>query len=81
SAAPPEIHQALARLMPYFWRALCLSVLAGLLVLAPTVYMFEVYDRVVNSRNAMTLAMLTLAVFLAIGVMEVLEWARSETLR
>lgn len=81
SAAPSEIHQALARLTPYFWRALCLSVLAGLLVLAPTVYMFEVYDRVVNSRNAMTLAMLTLAVFLAIGVMEVLEWARSETLR
>lgn len=81
SAAPSEIHQALTRLTPYFWRALCLSVLAGLLVLAPTVYMFEVYDRVVNSRNAMTLAMLTLAVFLAIGVMEVLEWARSETLR
>jgi len=81
SAAPSEIQQALAKLTPYFWRALGMSMLAGLLVLAPTVYMFEVYDRVVNSRNAMTLAMLTLAVLLAIGVMEVLEWARSETLR
>lgn len=81
SPAPSEIEQALAKLTPFFWRALVLSFLAGLLILAPTVYMFEVYDRVVNSRNAMTLTMLTLIVLLAIGVMEVLEWARSETLR
>lgn len=81
TAAPSELEQALAKLTPFFWRALWLSVFAGLLVLVPTVYMFEVYDRVVNSRSTMTLAMLTLVVLLAIGVMEILEWARSETLR
>lgn len=81
SAAPTEIERALAKLTPFFWRALLLSLLAGLLALGPTVYMFEVYERVVNSRSAMTLAMLTLMVLLAIGVMEVLEWARAETLR
>ncbi|WP_462386411.1 type I secretion system permease/ATPase [Acidovorax sp. Q11] len=81
SAAPTDIDLALAKLTPFFWRALLLSLLAGLLVLGPTVYMFEVYERVVNSRSAMTLAMLTLMVLLAIGVMEVLEWARAETLR
>ena len=81
SATPSELEQALAKLTPFFWRALWLSVFAGLLVLVPTVYMYEVYDRVVNSRNAMTLAMLTLVVLMAIGVMETLEWARAETLR
>jgi len=81
AAAPTETAQALARLSPFLWRAFAFSVLAGLLVLAPTVYMFEVYDRVVNSRSGMTLAMLSLLVLLAIGVMEVLEWARAETLR
>lgn len=55
--------------------------MGALLVLVPTVYMFEVYGRVVNSRSHMTLAMLTLGVVLAYVVMEVLDWARSETLR
>lgn len=40
------------------------SVLAGVLVLAPSVYMLQVYDRVINSRRHTTLALLTLAVVL-----------------
>ncbi|HCL86671.1 MAG TPA: type I secretion system permease/ATPase [Comamonadaceae bacterium] len=80
-SAAPETAQALAQVSPSLWRGLGFSVLAGLLVLAPTWYMFEVYERVVNSRSATTLAMLTLLVLLAIVVMEVLEWARAETLR
>lgn len=41
----------------------------------------EVYDRVVvNSRNHMTLAMLTLLVLAAFLLMEVLEWVRSEVM-
>ncbi|RZJ62797.1 MAG: type I secretion system permease/ATPase [Acidovorax sp.] len=79
--APAEAAQALARQTPALRRAFAFSVLAGLLVLVPTVYMFEVYGRVVDSRNLMTLAMLTLMALLALAVMEVLEWARSETLR
>ena len=55
--------------------------IAGLLVLAPTWYMLEVYDRVVNSRNHTTLVMLTLLVLGAYMVMELLEWARSEVMR
>src|SRR6218665_2168315 len=80
-AAPSELRQALAKLTPFFWRAFVFATIGGLLVLGPTVYMFEVYDRVVNSRNELTLAMLTLIVLLAIVVMELLEWARAETLR
>jgi len=49
-------------------------------VLAPSIYMLEVYDRVVGSRNHMTLAMLTIAVLGAFVVMEILEWARGAIL-
>jgi len=63
------------------WRALWLGLVAGLLVLAPSVYMLEVYDRVVQSRSFSTLLMLTLAVVMAYAVMELLEYLRSEILR
>ncbi len=66
---------------PLLRRALLFSFCISLLVLAPSLYMLEVYDRVVNSRNEMTLAMLTALVFLAYVVMEVLEWARTGVLR
>jgi len=77
---PSELRQALDTLRPYFRQAAGFSVLASLLVLAPTGYMLEVYDRVVNSRNYMTLAMLTLLVLFAFVLMEVLEWVRSEVM-
>ena len=38
------------------------SVFTNLLALAPTLYMLEVYGRVVNSRNTETLLMLTVLV-------------------
>lgn len=76
-----ELAAALLALKPAYWRAFGFALVAGLLVLVPTLYMLEVYDRVVNSRNHMTLAMLTLLVLLAYVVMEVLDWARAETLR
>jgi ATP-binding cassette subfamily C exporter for protease/lipase len=51
------------------------------MALAPTVYMLEVYDRVVNSRSSMTLAMLTLMIVGAYAVMEILEKVRGALLR
>ena len=77
---PSELRQALASLRPYFRQAAWFSLFSSLLVLAPTGYMLEVYDRVVNSRNYMTLAMLTLLVLFAFVLMEVLEWVRSEVM-
>jgi len=73
-----ELRQAMGELTPYFQRAAGLSVVASLLVLMPSAYMLEVYDRVVNSRSHMTLAMLTLLVLAVFIVMEVLEWARGQ---
>ena len=73
-----ELRQALGQLQPYFRNAAWLSLVASLLVLVPSAYMLEVYDRVVNSRSHMTLAMLTLLVLALFVVMEVLDWARSQ---
>jgi len=75
---PTELRQALGALKPYFVRAGVFSFFASLLVLAPSGYMLEVYDRVVNSRSHTTLAMLTLLVLAAYVLMEVLEWVRAE---
>ena len=75
-----ELRQAVSALNPYFKQAAWFSLFASLLVLAPSGYMLEVYDRVVNSRSHMTLAMLTLLVMAAYVLMEVLEWVRSEVM-
>lgn len=77
---PSELGKAVSLLTPYFVRASWFSVCSCLLILAPSVYMLEVYDRVVNSRSHLTLAMLTLVVLGAFVVMEILEWARAEIL-
>jgi ATP-binding cassette subfamily C exporter for protease/lipase len=73
-----ELRLAISELTPYFKQAAWFSLFSSLLILAPSGYMLEVYDRVVNSRSHLTLAMLTLLVLAAFVLMEVLEWARSE---
>lgn len=67
--------------MPVFRKALGFSVITGLLALAPSVFMLEVYDRVVNSRSAMTLMSLLLWVLFVYAVMEVLDKLRSRLLQ
>jgi ATP-binding cassette subfamily C exporter for protease/lipase len=56
------------------------SAVINMLMLAPTVYMMQVSDRVMTSRNMMTLLMLTLLVLAIFAVMGTLEWARSRVL-
>jgi ATP-binding cassette subfamily C exporter for protease/lipase len=58
-----------------------MSLVIGVLVLAPSIYMFEVYGRVLNSRNEATLAWLLLAAVGIYAVLELLELARSRALR
>ena len=79
--APSELSQALEPLRPEIYRAIGFSLLISLLALSPTVYMLEVYDRVVNSRSDVTLLMLTLIVVLAYAVMELLEKVRGALMR
>lgn len=81
SSPSPETRHALWLQRRQLWLAAGFSVLTGLLALAPTWFMFEVYDRVVGSRSSLTLAMLLLLVLMVMAVMEVLDWSRIETLR
>ncbi|GHU35026.1 alkaline protease secretion ATP-binding protein AprD [Betaproteobacteria bacterium] len=76
-----EIRNALRGRKPLFSRAIVFSIVIGALMLSPSFYMLEVYDRVVNSRSMMTLGMLTLLLALAYFVLEFLQWARMGTLR
>lgn len=77
---PSELRRAVSDLRPYFVRAAWFSLFASLLVLTPSWYMLEVYDRVVNSRSLVTLLMVTVLALFAYAVMELLEWARSEVM-
>ena len=78
---PSELALAFDPLKPVLMRAAGFSMVISLLALSPTVYMLEVYDRVVNSRSGGTLAMLTVMVILAYAVMEILEKVRGAMMR
>lgn len=56
--------------------AILYSLVIGVLSLASTFFMLEVYDRVVNSRNSFTLLMLLVAVVGAYVMLELLELVR-----
>lgn len=81
---PPQaisvIKNALMDTMPSIKRAVFFSFFTNLLILAPTWYMLEVYDRVVNSQNHKTLLMLTIMVVFLYALMEMLEWVRSRVM-
>ena len=57
-----------------------LSALANLLMLTPTIYMLQVYDRVMVSQNELTLIAVSLIALVLFGVIAVAEWARSKIL-
>jgi ATP-binding cassette subfamily C exporter for protease/lipase len=75
-----ELRLALLGFKPVWRTVVGISLIIGLLGFASTVYMLEVYDRVVTSRNVSTLLMLTVVAFGAYAVMEVLEKIRSRLL-
>ena len=72
-----EVAHALASFRGAFRTVAIFSALINLMVLAPSLYMLQVYDRVLSSGNKTTLLMLTLlllGIFFLIGG---LEWIRS----
>lgn len=71
------LREALMLQKSSFHRVIFFSFFINLLAMAPTVYMLQVYDRVVNSRSLTTLGMLTLLIVVLYIVMETLEWVRS----
>lgn len=78
--SPSELRIALRAQKTLFKQAMFFSLITSVLMLAPTFYMLEVYDRVVTSRSGMTLAMLTLLAVSVYALMGFLEWVRTEIL-
>ena len=63
----------------FLWVGL-FSLLANLLMLSPTLYMLQVYDRVLLSQSELTLLFLTLIIIVFFAVMAFAEWLRSRLL-
>ncbi|MGR6870711.1 type I secretion system permease/ATPase [Pseudomonas sp. HK3] len=63
-----------------FIHAAAFSALINLLLLAPAIYMLQVYDRVLTSGNEMTLYMLSVMVIALLFLMGFLEWIRSQVM-
>ncbi|MFZ4525503.1 MAG: type I secretion system permease/ATPase [Chlorobium sp.] len=74
------LRDALVSLLPFLWHTFYFSIVVNVLVLAPSAYMMEVYDRVVNSRSHSTLLMLTLLVVGIYVLLEALEWVRRQVM-
>ncbi|KHT39966.1 type I secretion system permease/ATPase [Pectobacterium brasiliense] len=72
-----EIIDALAAYRQGFWGIGLFSAVINLLMLAPAIYMLQVYDRVLPSSSTMTLAMLTIIMLGLFLLMGLLEWIRS----
>lgn len=72
-----EIAQALRTFKSTFVTVGAFSAISNMLMLVPSIYMLQVYDRVLASRNQITLLMLTLMMLGAYLFMSALELIRS----
>jgi len=72
-----ELEQALLSFKSTFWTVGMFSAITNILMLAPSLYMLQVYDRVLASRNETTLVMLTVLLLGAYMLMSGLELVRS----
>ncbi|MBI3713362.1 MAG: type I secretion system permease/ATPase [Burkholderiales bacterium] len=72
-----EIMDVLVSFKSVFRTVGVFSAIINMLMLAPSLYMLQVYDRVLQSRNEVTLLMLTLLMLGAYAFMSVLEYVRS----
>ena len=75
---PSVLKSALWAQTDLFKQALWFSLAINLLMLAPTVFMMQVYDMVLNSQSIRTLMMLLLLVFVVYIFVEILEWVRMQ---
>lgn len=72
-----NMHRLFRRFKPYFLYASLFSLCINLLLLIPSLYMLQVFDRVIGSRSGETLVMLTLAAGGALAVMALLDLFRA----
>ena len=75
-----ELTQALWTFRREFLVAGVFSMVANVLMLSPTLYMLQVYDRVMVSRSELTLLAMSLITLFLFCVMAFAEWMRSRVL-
>ena len=79
-AGRSELVRALAAHRDALVRVGLVSLLVNLLMLTPTLYMLQVYDRVLVSRSELTLLVVSLITLFFFAVMAFAEWSRSRLL-
>ncbi len=80
SSTDSDLVTALKECKTAFVSAAGFSMIINILMLVPSLYMLQVYDRVVPTGNKSTLMMLTLIVFVLFLTMSLIEWVRSQIL-
>lgn len=63
-----------------FWLVVVLSLVTNVLMLTPTLYMLQLFDRVLVSRSEFTLLAVSVLVVLLFGVGALAEWIRARVL-
>ena len=76
----PELERVLLSFRQAFMTVGAFSFFTNLLMLTPSIYMLQLYDRALGSRNPTTLLMLTLIALGLLALMSLLEWIRSMVL-
>jgi ATP-binding cassette subfamily C protein len=77
---PSMLADAVRACRPHFAAAATFSLLLNILFLAPSLYMLQVYDRVVTSGSKMTLLFITLALLIALLTLSALDAVRNRLL-
>ncbi|WP_079435504.1 type I secretion system permease/ATPase [Zoogloea sp. LCSB751] len=75
-----ELRAALWAFRREFAVCLVFSVLINILMLTPTMYMLQLFDRVMLSQNLVTLTVLTIVMLLCFAAVAFAEWSRSRVL-
>jgi ATP-binding cassette, subfamily C, bacterial EexD len=75
-----DLEEALILCKGAFLSAAGFSLLINFLMITPSIYMLQVYDRVVSTGNKSTLLMLSLIVIVLFITLAALEWVRSQIL-
>ena len=73
---PPALSEAVRACRTHFILAASFSALINILYLAPTIYMMQVYDRVVPTNGVLTLIFITVVVGVAIATLSALDAVR-----
>jgi ATP-binding cassette, subfamily C, bacterial exporter for protease/lipase len=72
-----ELSQAINSFKSAFKTVAVFSAIINLMMLVPSLYMLQVYDRVLSSRNETTLLLITIMIVAAFIIMSALEFVRS----